>query len=35
MHTPSQEIKGDIEFSKVITAKQMPGKVWNLNNLGN
>jgi hypothetical protein len=27
MHTPSHKIEEDIEFRKVITAKQMPGKV--------
>ena len=27
MHSPSPKIKADIEFSKVIIAKQMPGKV--------
>jgi hypothetical protein len=27
MHTPSLKIKEDIEFSKMITAKQMP-KNW-------
>jgi hypothetical protein len=27
MHTPSHKIEKDIEFPKVITAKQMPGKV--------
>jgi hypothetical protein len=27
MHTPSHKIEEDIEFPKVITAKQMPEKV--------
>jgi hypothetical protein len=27
MHTPSRKIEEDIEFPKVITAKQMPKKV--------
>jgi hypothetical protein len=26
MHTPSPKIKEDIEFPKVLTAKQLPGK---------
>jgi hypothetical protein len=26
MHTPSRKIEEDIEFPKVITAKQMPEK---------
>jgi hypothetical protein len=34
MHTPSLKIEGDIEFSKGITAKQLPEKVWKLNNKG-
>jgi hypothetical protein len=29
MYTPSLKIKGDIEFPKVIAAKQLPGKAWN------
>jgi hypothetical protein len=27
MHRPSRKIQEDIEFSKVLTAKQVPGKV--------
>jgi hypothetical protein len=27
MHTPSHKIQEDIEFPKVLTAKQVPGKV--------
>jgi hypothetical protein len=26
MHTPSPKIKEDIEFPKMLTAKQLPGK---------
>jgi hypothetical protein len=32
MHTPSYKIEEDIEFPKVITTKQISGKVWKLNN---
>jgi hypothetical protein len=35
IHTQSLKIKEDIEFSKVITAKQTSGKVRKLNKLEN
>jgi hypothetical protein len=32
MHTPSPKIEEDIEFPKALTAKQLTGKAWKLNN---